>query len=180
MPKAKEQEVSNFGAGSGGGPSDKDGDHFTCYRGAYAISANQVEFRSEPQFPPSPEQGAYLINVFSPGLPPGVEGFVNVRGSAGVRVTAGPPPLPPATSSTNGIEMAVGETQSITLERGLVPEGSQNKIEMAPGQITVDGGAGTITIQSLTEITLQVAGGVASIKLTPAGLILQGPIIQIN
>jgi hypothetical protein len=54
------------------------------------------------------------------------------------------------------------------------------KIEMTPGNITIDGGVGTITIQSLTEITLSVAGGLSSITLTPAGITIQGLLVQIN
>ena len=84
-----------------------------------------------------------------------------------------------SSDSTNGVEVIASEMQNITLQRGLI-EGVDQKIEMAPGSITVDGGVGPVTIQSLTEITLQVAGGVSKIMLTPAGIILQGPIIMIN
>jgi len=46
--------------------------------------------------------------------------------------------------------------------------------------ITVDAGAAKVTIQSLSEITLSVAGGVSTITLTPAGITIQGPLIKIN
>jgi MspA len=108
------------------------------------------------------------------------DGKVNLRGSQGVRVTAGPPLLPPTESdSVNGVEIIVGEAQNVIVQRGLLP-GVDQKIEMTPGNITVDGGAGTITIQSLTEITLSVAGGMSSITLTPAGITIQGILVQIN
>jgi hypothetical protein len=51
---------------------------------------------------------------------------------------------------------------------------------MTPSGITVDGGAMPITIQSLTEITLSVAGGLNTIKLAPTGITIQGAIIQVQ
>jgi hypothetical protein len=45
---------------------------------------------------------------------------------------------------------------------------------MSPGSIVVDGGTGTVTIQSLTQVTLSVAGGASSITLTPEGITIQG------
>ena len=61
--------------------------------------------------------------------------------------------------------------------------GSPQPIPPVPREkfnITIDGGVGTITIQSLTEITLSVAGGLSSITLTPAGITIQGILVQIN
>jgi hypothetical protein len=104
---------------------------------------------------------------------------VDVRGSQGVRVTAGPPPLQPtASDSTNGVEIVVGEMQNVTLQRGLLPV--DQKIEMTLSGITVDAGLGKVTIQSLTQITLSVAGGLSTITLTPAGITIQGLLVQIN
>jgi hypothetical protein len=163
------------GAGSGGGPDTAEHSHF--FDGTYSITANTIEVLSRPPIPPAPP-GPNMITILAAGLLP--DGKVNIRGSQGVRVTSGPPPLPPTSSdSVNGVEIIASEAQNITIQRGLIPMVDQ-KIEMAPGSIMVDGGAGTITIQSLTEITLQVAGGLCSIKLTPAGIILQGILIQIN
>ncbi len=94
-------------------------------------------------------------------------------------ITAGPPPLPPtASDSTNGVEIAVGELQNVTLQRGLLP--IDQKIEMTPGSITVDAGVGTVTIQSLTQITLSVAGGLSTITLGPEGITIQGLMVKIN
>jgi len=96
-----------------------------------------------------------------------------------VCITAGPPPLPPtASDSTNGVEIAVGELQNVTLQRGLLP--IDQKIEMTPGSITVDAGVGTVTIQSLTQITLSVAGGLSTITLGPEGITIQGLMVKIN
>jgi hypothetical protein len=119
-----------------------------------------------------------VITIVSTGM--GMDGKVDVRGSQGVRITSGPPMLPPTTdSSTNGVEIIASEAQNVTIQRGLLPVVDQ-KIEMTPGAIMVDGGAGTITIQSLTEIKIQVMGGLSSITLTPMGIIIQGPIVMIN
>jgi hypothetical protein len=173
MTKKTETSV---GGGSGGGP---DLDHYRSYTGTYAIAANQVEFLSRPPFPPVPP-APYLISIVSTGM--GMDGFVDVRGTQGVRITAGPEPgpmLPTHSDSTKGVEVVVGTAQKITLKRGLIPKVDQ-QIEMKPGSISIDGGTGKVTIESMTNIELKVAGGVASIKLTPVGIILQGPLIQIN
>ena len=168
-------QKTGSGAGSGGGPDTTDNSH--SFDGTYSIAANQVQLLSRPPMPPA-VPGPNVITILAAGL--GIDGKVDVRGSQGVRVTAGPPPLPPtASDSTNGVEIIVGEAQNITIQRGLLP-GVDQKIEMTPGNITVDGGAGTITIQSLTQITLSVAGGMASISLTPAGVTIQGVLVQIN
>jgi len=168
-------EEKNAGAGSGGGPETVEHSHY--FDGTYSITANQVEVLSRPALPPAPP-GPNMITILAAGL--GVDGKVNVRGSQGVRVTAGPPALPPtASDSVNGVEIVVSEAQNVTIQRGLIP-GVDQKIEMTPGAIKIDGGAGTITIQSLTEITLSVAGGMSSITLTPAGITIQGILVQIN
>jgi hypothetical protein len=168
-------EKKEVGAGSGGGPETVEHSHF--FDGTYSVTANQIEVLSRPPLPPAPP-GPNVITILAAGL--GVDGKVNVRGSQGVRVTSGPPPLPPtASDSVNGVEIIVSEAQNVTIQRGLI-SGVDQKIEMTPGSITVDAGAGTVTIQSLTEITLSVAGGMSSITLTPAGITIQGVLVQIN
>ncbi len=167
--------VVRNGGGTGGGPETMD--HTQFFDGRFAISANQVELLSRPPDPPAPP-GPNLITVLAAGL--GMDGKVNVRGSQGVRITAGPPPLPPtASDSTNGVEIMVGEIQNVTIQRGLLP-GIDQKIEMTPAGITVDAGAMPVTIQSLTQITLSVAGGLSTITLGPQGITIQGLLIQIN
>src|SRR5579872_7416953 len=124
------------GGGTGGSP---DTNRNESVNGTYAIRANQVEVLCRPPLPPA-IPGPSVLSLVSTGL--AMDGLVNVRGSQGVRVTAGPPMLPPTSSeSTNGVEIVVGEIQNITLQRGLIPAVDQ-KIEMDPGMITVDGGAG--------------------------------------
>jgi hypothetical protein len=174
-----------LGGGSGGGPVSIDevdvvpaeGGQSHYFDGTYSIAANRVEITSRPPIPPA-VPGDFIVSLFAGGL--GVDGRVEINGSQGVRLTAGPPQLPPATSeSTNGAEIIVGELQSITLQRGLIPAVDQ-QIVMAPESILIDGGVGTVTIQSMTEVKLQVAEGLSSITLTPAGIIIQGLLVSIN
>jgi hypothetical protein len=167
------------GGGSGGGApgGPEEGSGIEHHDGTYSLIANQIQFLSSPPLPPTvPEP--YIISMMAAGM--GMDGRVEIGGSQGVRVTAGPPMMPPGSSeSTNGAEIVVGELQNITLQRGLIPEVDQ-QIMMAPGSIIVDGGAGTIMIKSLTSITLQVAEGLSQISLTPAGIIIQGLLVSIN
>jgi hypothetical protein len=174
---AEDLELEGGRGGGSGGGTDSD-DRNECANGVYAIRANQVQLLCRPPLPPGIPSPS-VITILAAGL--GTDGKVDVRGSQGVRVTAGPPLLPPtATDSTNGVEIMVGEAQNVTIKRGLI-DGVDQKIEMAPGSITVDGGAGSVTIQSLTKITLSVCGGLSSITLGPDGVTITGlPLVKIN
>lgn len=167
-----------LGGGSGGDADSHD--HSQSYDGEFKISAKAVEMLSRPPIPPA-SPGPNIITLLATDLlGMGEDGTIDVKGAKGVRITAGPPLLVPAHSdSTNGVEVATGETQNVTIKRGLL-DGVDQKMEMTPAGITIDGGACPITIQSLTEITLSVAGGLSTITLTPAGITIQGVIIQIN
>jgi hypothetical protein len=170
-----EPDQFDGGAGSGGGPDTTDNTH--SHDGIYAVSANKIELLGRPALPPAMPQPS-SITLLASGM--GMDGKVDVRGSQGVRITSGPPMLPPTTSdSTNGVEVIASELQNITIQRGLLA-GVDQQIQMTPGAIMVDGGVGTITIQSMTEIKIQVLGGLSSITLTPMGIIIQGPLITIN
>jgi hypothetical protein len=181
IPRAKPpaQDVS-IGAGSGGGSAfsgPAQGTHNDHFDGVYMIAANSVEIASRPPLPPA-IPGDYVISLFAGGM--GVDGRIEAHGSQGVRITAGPPEMPPASStSTNGAEIMVGDLQNITIQRGMIP-GVDQQILMEPESILVDGGLGTVTIQSMTEVKLQCAGGLSSITLTPAGIIIQGILVSIN
>lgn len=146
--------------------------------GNFTVAANQVTVVTIPALPPEiPDTSS--VSILAAGLVP-TDGFVYVRGYAGVRITSGPPPLPEtSSSSTNGVEIMVGEIQNVTLKRGLL-DGVDQKIEMTPSGITVDAGAMPVTIQSLTQITLSVAGGLSTITLGPQGITIQGILVQIN
>jgi hypothetical protein len=171
-------DVLKMGGGSGGG--DDDGPNIIktadC---AYQIAANQVVLLTRPPTDPGAKPAPNVITILAAGNT-GTDGNVDVRGSKGVRITTGPAPLPPTKSdSTDGVEIIVSESQNVTVQRGLIP-GVDQTISMTPGNIKIDGGGGTITVQSLTEITLSVAGGVSSITLTPAAIIIKGPMVMIN
>jgi len=165
----------NLGGGSGGGQATAD--HIHSVDGDYILSANQVEILSTPPLPPA-VPGPCLITIQADNN--GIGGKVNVNGSQGVRISAGPPSLPPTSDdATNGVEIMVGEIQNVTIQRGLLP-GVDQKIELTPSGITVDGGLMPITIQSMTQITLSVAGGLSTITLAPEGVTIQGVLVQIN
>ena len=167
----------SFGGGSGGGGVDPGGgNHFQTVEGAYTLHANQIELLSTPPLPPV-VPGTCVITLLATGE--GTDGRVEISGTQAVRITTGPPPLPPtSSSSTNGVEIIVSEDQNVTIQRGLLP--TDQKIEMAPGSITIDAGAGTLTLKSLTQITLSVAEGLSTITLTPEGVKVQGLLVQIN
>jgi len=165
-----------LGGGSGGGAQTTD--HEESYDGHYGVTANSVAIVSMPPLPPA-ALGSTVITIVADAY--GTGGKVDVNGSDGVRITAGPPSLPPTHSdSTNGVEIVTGELQKITIQRGLLAPGVDQMIELTPSGITVDGGTMPITIKSLTEITLSVAGGMGTISLTPAGVTIQGVLVQIN
>ena len=165
----------NPGGGSGGGPDSKFHHHST--EGRYSISANQLLLVSRPPTPPVVPSPC-VITIAAPGM--GMDGTVDVSGSQGVRISAAPLGLVPTSSeSTNGVEIMVGEAQNVTIQRGLIP-GVDQKIEMTPSGITVDAGTMPLTIQSLTQITLSVAGGLSTITLGPEGVKIQGLLVQIN
>src|SRR5947209_544791 len=95
------EEKDNPGGGAGGGPTTTE--HIRFFDGTYSINANQLEFVSRLPLPPA-IPGPQVITILAAGL--GTNGNVDIRGSQGVRVTAGPPPLPPtASESTNGVEI---------------------------------------------------------------------------
>lgn len=171
-----DSEHKNEGGGTGGGPEALD--RLNTLDGRFAVAATGVALLSRPAQPPA-LPSPNVITLLATDMT-GMDGSVDVKGAKGVRITAGPPMLPPMGSdSTNGVEIVTGELQNVTVQRGLLP-GVDQKIEMTPTGITVDAGTMPVTIQSLTEITLSVAGGLSTITLTPAGVTIQGVLVQIN
>lgn len=167
-------ESANLGGGTGGGPGGKD--HVESLDGVYTICANQVHLESVPPAPPA-IPGPCVVTILATGM--GVEGLVDVRGSKGVRVTAGPPPALSADSSTtNGVEVLVGQTGNLTLQRGLLP--TDQKIELTPAGITIDAGATGVTIKSLSSIELSVAGGLTKLRLGPEGVTIEAVTIKLS
>ncbi len=140
-----------LGGGTGGGEDAHN--HSEDISGGYRIHANQVELLSRPPLPPMAPDPCVITVLASDN---GTGGQVEVSGGKSVRITAGPMMLPATSSdSTNGVEIVVGESQKITIQRGLLPV--DQKIEMTNEGITIDAGTGSLTLKSLTKITLSVA-----------------------
>lgn len=172
-------DVLKSGGGSGGG--DDGNNTIQSADGTFEIAANQLVLVTKD--PDNPPAGDHVITILAAGsLPTFSDGRVDIRGSQGVRVTSGPPigpPLPTTSQSTNGIEvMTSSEAQSILLQQGSLP--MSQKIELGLGGITIDGTEHLVTIKSAYSISLTVAGGTSQILITPAGIVIKGPLVQIN
>jgi len=169
-----QQDREPDGGGAGGGPLS--GTQTVATDGEYLISANQVTLSAAPPISPV-VPGRSVITLLAAGT--GLDGLVDVRGSQGVRVTAGPPPaLPAASATTNGVDVVAGPLGSINLERGLLPV--DQKIQMTPTGIKIDAGSMPVEIESLTSITLSVAGGVSRIKIGPEGVTIEGLTLKLS
>jgi len=194
--------VLQRGGGSGGG--DDGNNTIQNADGVFEIAANQLVFLTRP--PKDGEPGPHVITILAPGNTM-TDGRVDVRGSKGVRITAGPPmvPLvsPPVTAdSTNGVEIMVSETQNVLIQRGLTP--LAQKIEMTPQSITLQCGSTPVNpqIQMTPDgitmqcgstplspkivmqpegISLMAGGGMAAIQLGVDGLVtIEGLVIRIT
>ena len=174
--KASEETVTraDLGGGSGGGALGCD--RTERVDGTFDLAANRIRLCARPPMPPAvPEQ--CVVTILATGT--GVDGLVDVRGSQGVRVTAGiPVALPTNATSTNGVEIAVGATNNVTIQRGLLP--TDGKIELTPAGITIDAGAMGVTIKSLSSIELSVAGGVSKLRLGPEGVTIDALTIRLS
>jgi type VI secretion system secreted protein VgrG len=139
---------------------------------APAGGGSGVEIISRTPPPPAPH-GKNVITLLATGeeLGTGKGGYVEVRGNAGVRITAGPPPfLPTSSDSTNGVDIIVGELQTVTIQRG-VEEGFEQKIKMSEDFIEIDASpTGTLTLKA----------GASSITLNASGITITGPLVRIN
>jgi hypothetical protein len=175
-----------LGGGSGGG--DDGNNTIQSADGVYEIEANQLMLvTKDPDEPDlkNPHANDHVITILATGkLPTFDDGKVDIRGGKGVRITTGPPisvpPVPTTSDSTDGVEIVASETQNIVIQRGLLA--TDQKIELCPGVINIDSGAGPgiISIKSFASIELSICNGTSKISLTPEGIILQGPIIMIN
>jgi len=180
------EDYENLGGGSGGAamPSampnceEEDKGHQTISAdGTYSVRANQIALTSWKNIPPSSDNESRIMLLAMGGLSGGFmdDGTVDVRGCKGVRITSGPliPVVNPMTSagSTNGVEIETGESQSISIKRGLTP-GLDQYISLTKSGITISAGiAGTLTLN---------AGG-NSITIGPEGITIIGlPLVQIN
>lgn len=168
------EEGTIEGGGTGGGAGGKS--HVESVDGAYTVFANRIHLASIPPPPPA-IPGPCAVTIVATGM--GTDGLVDVRGSKGVRVTAGPPPALPADSpTTNGVEVAVGQTGSLSLQRGLLP--TDQKVELTPAGITIDAGTMGVTIKSLSSIELSVGEGLTRLRLGPEGVTIEAVTIRLS
>jgi hypothetical protein len=167
-----------LGGGSGGQDGSEDRGHRTTSAdGTYEIRANQVMLCSWKNLPPATDNESRIMLLAMGGLTGEFmdDGTVDVRGCKGVRITAGSliPVVNPVMSaeSTSGVEIEVGEQQSITIRRGLLPMVDQY-ISLTDSGITINAGiAGTLTL----------AAGMSQITIGPEGVTIIGmPLVQIN
>lgn len=182
-------EESKMGGGSGGGTGmDSHGNNMQSASSTYQIGGNQVVLVSRKALPPG-KPGPSVITLLAGGAPIGVppfgdEGEVDIRGATGVRITSGPPAMPmvsPPVSNgiTDGIELVASEKQSISIQRGMTLD--CQSIDLTKQSIIVDSGAADVVIRSMKSITLEIFPfGTTSIELTPLGVKIKGPKVQIN
>jgi hypothetical protein len=161
-----------LGAGSGG--DEGDGGHTDYYDGMYCINAPDVTVTATGSVG---EDAASPIIQLCSGTGTAPDGRIYVHGSQGVRITSGPSGQPHCGNpDINGLEMHVGGAQEIIVRRG---DPVEQTIQISPGLMAVNSPS-LISIVSDEQIELSVAGGTSSIILSPSGIVLKGPIIQIN
>jgi hypothetical protein len=166
------------GAGSGGGEPPVDGSQTIYFQGLWGVGAGTIKLAAEDHTESgisfnSSDPVASLSGIAHDGS----KGRANVFGSQGVRIASqvGSVP-PPDNKSISGVEIYVQDDKEIIFQQGLY--GTQMMV-MAHSGTTLTGST-EIMIQCNQQITLQVAGGVSSITLTATGIVMKGPLIQIN
>jgi hypothetical protein len=164
------------GGGTGGGTGmDDDGNNLQSAGATYQIAGNQVVLLSRKAMPPG-KPGPSVITILAAGLAPTFadDGYVDVRGTKGVRVTTGSPLMIPlgaspavADPSTNGVEIIVAQNQKITLQCGAQTpppfQSSFQTIEMTPDGITLQSGASPTSFSKIamtpSSITFECGWG---------------------
>lgn len=173
-----EEKSINPGGGSGGGAeTGKNGHRMITSEGTHETRANQISLVSWKNIPPSTDNESKIGLLAMGGLDGAFidDGSVDIRGCKGVRITSGPliPVINPmmSSASTDGIEIETGESQSVTIKRGQLPDIDQY-ITMTPTGITINAGlAGTLTLNA----------GMSQITIGPTGITIIGvPFVQIN
>lgn len=173
-----EENDINPGGGSGGDDDVATKGHRTVTSdGTHETRANQISLVSWKNILPGAGNES-RIGLLAMGGLDGLfmeDGNVDIRGCKGVRITSGPliPVMNPdmSVASTDGIEIETGESQSITMKRGQLPEIDQY-ITMTPTGITINAGiAGTLTLNA----------GMSQITIGPTGITIIGmPLVIIN
>jgi hypothetical protein len=171
-----------LGAGSGG-QQQVNGSQSIWFQGLWGVGAGQVKLYAEDHNHAGTnlDSGGDPIATLAAIGKSGETGRVLVIGTQGVRIvsqTNGDPA--PDHESISGVEVQVGDEQFVHIMRGMDPWGNDHRITMAPQGIAIHCGTGEVSIDASEQITLKVAGGTSSITLAPTGIVLKGPIIQIN
>jgi|SRR5580704_899350 hypothetical protein len=93
------EQISGGGTGGGTGMDD-DGNNLQSAGATYQIAGNQVVLLSRKAMPPG-KPGPSVITILAAGLAPTFadDGYVDVRGTKGVRVTTGSPLMIPLGAS---------------------------------------------------------------------------------
>jgi hypothetical protein len=172
-----EENEINPGGGSGGDGPLNNGHRMTTSEGTHEFRANQISLVSWKNIPPATDSESRIGILAMGGLTGAFmdDGTVDIRGCKGVRITSGPliPVINPMMSvaSTDGIEIETGESQTITMKRGQLPEIDQS-ITMTSTGITINAGlAGTLTLNA----------GLSQITIGPEGITIIGlPLVIIN
>jgi hypothetical protein len=172
--------VELVGAGSGGEETVY-GSQTTHFQGKWLTCAGTIALYAEDRTPGGSQltEGAPLAVICAMDENDG--GRTCIRGNQGVRISSGPPSEPHVDSeSISGIEMQAGDEQSINIMRGMDPNVRDELICLDKGNIFIHEGSGSIHISALQSIDISAGAGASSISLTPTGIVLRGPLIQIN
>lgn len=160
-------------AGSGGDADGNDVHHCAGLTGCIAAAHYYSAIGGDGQAP--------RIELLAAGSDQG-GGELHARASKGIRLTVAPAGVPPETIDPDicGVEVEVGDFECIHLQRGIDDNPMRGVIAMNLDGIGINAYQGGVWLKSDTLIKLMVAGGTSSIALTPTGIVMQGPIIQIN
>jgi hypothetical protein len=165
------------GAGSGGDPP-VDGSQTIYFQGLWGVGAGMIKLAAEDHSDSgisfnSSDPVASLAAISHDGA----KGRVVLLGTQGVRIASKVGADPSSDNpSINGVEIYVQDTKQIKFQQGKY--GTQMMTMINAG--TTISGTTEVLIQCDQQITLQVGGGVSSITLTPTGIVMKGPLIQIN
>jgi hypothetical protein len=162
-----EKNVS--GGSGGGGPVDHNDMRFVD--GVFERVAPKITLISGP----SNKIDASFINVIAAGE----GGRVMVQGSESVNIRSGDVQDPggsiPMSVGITGVTLYAPDAAMIQIQRGVFGEPDTQFIKLYPsGKIEVNAGIdGTVTLSAGPE-------GTSYIQITPTGVVIKGPLVQIN
>jgi len=165
------------GAGSGG-QQQVDGSQSIWFKGLWGVGAGQVKLVAEDHSSAgadlaSSDPVCYIAGVAHDSS----KGRVVVLGTQGVRIVSETTAvIQPDDTSISGVDIQVADEKEIRFMQG---QYCTQKMVMAKDAITITGST-SVVIQCNQQITLQVAGGTSSITLSPEGITMQAPMIQLN